>query len=363
MKIINKIFRNPASDILFMVGLVIACVILINISDLASRISIEDKNTKIYKHVYSCVIDNSFNEEWARYALDYFDSFKQGNVYLTHNVHIDEQRDGTYVYVLMEANEELLFDLKEGECDDYKKYEDAVIIGESLEKFVVEENGKKCIYIDNLSYNVIGILKNNMAGQVDTSLYVFWDTMNHDRKEHWIKFNFSGHRIYYESNIDEICFEQGFTEKRVEYKVSFSQIRNKKKISDEQNEIYKETNKVLLGVGLVFSILTCFSVSHLWLMNRRKELAVRFAYGYNDSNIFILLAKDTFYLVIPSFVISIIVQMLYGLLAGIGSLFTGEFLLKISVVFGGIGIIVLINTLYLMRKMRQFKAVMLSEEK
>ena len=98
-------------------------------------------------------------------------------------------------------------------------------------------------------------------------------------------------------------------------------------------------------------------------MNRRKELAVRFAYGYNDSNIFILLAKDTFYLVIPSFVISIIVQMLYGLLAGIGSLFTGEFLLKISVVFGGIGIIVLINTLYLMRKMRQFKAVMLSEEK
>lgn len=363
MNTIKKIFRNPASDILFMIGLVISCVILINISELASKISIEDKSKKAYTYVYTCNIDGSFNEEWTRYVLDYFDSFSQGNVYLTHNVHIDEQRDGTYAYVLMEANEELLFDFKEGECAAGKQYEDAVIIGESLEKFVVEENGQKCIYIDNLSYNVIGILKNNRAGQVDTSLYVLWDTMDDNRKEHWIHFEFDGHRIYYESNIADICFEQSFIERASEFDIDFMFPDNKKKESDGENEIYKALNKVLLGVSLAFSVLTCFSVSYLWLMNRRKELAVRLAYGYDDGDIFILLIKDTLYLLIPTFIISILVQAIYGLLVGMGSLFNGEFWLKISIVFGGIGTIVLFNTLYLMRKMRQFKAVMVSEEK
>lgn len=364
MNTIKKIFRNPALDTLFMIGLVIACVILINISELASKISIENKSKKAYTYVYTSMMEGlEYREEWARYVLDYFDSFNQGNLYLTHNVHIDEQIGGTYAYVLMEANEELLFDFKEGECVAGKQYKDAVIIGESLEKFVVEENGQKHIYIDNLNYNVIGILKNNMTGQVDTSLYVLWDSMDDNRKEYWMQFEFDGHRIYYESNVADIYLEPSFMEKASEMNISFDFVDNKKTISDVENEIYKKSHNVALKMGLIFSVLTCCSVSHLWLINRRRELAIRIAYGYDDGDIFILLIKDIICLLIPAFIISIAVQALYGLLVGMGSLFNGKLLLKIGIVFREIGIIVLVNALYLMRKMRRFKAVMLNEEK
>ena len=50
MKKWKKIFRNPASDVLLMLGFIISCIIIINIADLVSKITIEEQNTDVFRY-------------------------------------------------------------------------------------------------------------------------------------------------------------------------------------------------------------------------------------------------------------------------------------------------------------------------
>lgn len=363
MNIIKKVFRNPASDILFMTGLVIACVILINISNLASKSFIEEET--ISKYEYSLRYSMTIKDEVAQEVINCFDKYERGNIYFTHHVHINRESDSIYTHVLMAQNEKLRLDFKEGGYDTDSQYENAVIIGESLERYITEESGKKYIELDTMLYNVIGILENNMSAQKDTTIFALWDTMTQDRKEQWIKLGFaSGEKqLLYESNKHDMAYFEQVMKLMNEGSLKISYIDGGRHISDGENEAYIEINEMLLGIGLIFSVFTCFSVSHLWLMNRRKELAVRFAHGYSSQNIFNLLFKDTMNLLIPTFVVAIVVQWLYSMYVSTGSILEGKILLKLAVVFGGVLLIVLINTLYLMFSMRKFKTVMLNEDK
>ncbi len=361
MNIIKKIFRNPASDILFMTGLVIACVILINISNLTSKSYIEEES--ISKYEYSLRYNITINDEVVQEVINGFDEYERGNIYFTHHVHINRGSDSVYTHVLMAQNEKLRLDFKEGGYDTDSQYENAVIIGESLEQYITEESGKKYIELDTMLYHVIGILENNMSAQKDTSIFALWDTMTQDRKEQWIKLGFAGGHLLYESNKHDMAYSEQVIKLMNEGSLKISYIDGGRHISDGENEAYIEINEMLLGIGLVFSVFTCFSVSYLWLMNRRKELAVRFAHGYSSKNIFILLFKDTMNLLVPTFVVAIVIQWLYSMYVGVGSILEGKILLKFAVVFGGVLLFVLINTLYLMFSMRKFKTVMLNEEK
>lgn len=369
MKYIRKIFRNPASDILFMLGLVISCIILINIADLVSKISVESNTRQAYTHTLCIGIcaAGSVDEEEAEYQThfltEYFDNLKEGNVYLTKSVHIDKQRDGKYVYVLMEDNEELLLDFKEGGYNKGDDYENAVIIGESLEKYTTYDNGKRYINMDNERYNVIGILENKMSAGVDTSIYMLWDTLAAHIKEAWSSEIFGFNELYFESNISAGLFYDEFCREAAEYGIELHDMDGTKNMVDYENDWYKEINKLLLFVGLIFSVFTCFSVSYLWLLNRKRELAVRMAYGYSGWQIFKMLFKDTLRLMIPAFLISVLVQLVYGLIIGKSVLLGEQFLLRILVVFAGIFAIVMVNTLYLMRKLQGFSAMMINEEK
>lgn len=363
MKRLRKIFRNPASDLLLVLGLVISCIILINIADLVSKISVETSTRQAYTHTLRISIFGDCGEEQTKYMTEYFDNLNEGNVYLTKSVHIDKQRDGKYAYVLMEDNEELLLDYKEGGYSKGSDYKNAVIIGESLEKYIIVEDGKKYLDIDNERYNVIGILENNMSAGIDTSVYILWDTMDAGIKNEWMSQDLVFNEIYYESNISGGLFYDEFSTGAAEYGIELDDMGAARNEVDYQNEWYKVTNKLLLSVGLVFSVFTCFSVSYLWLLNRRKELAVRMSYGYSGWQIFKLLFTDTLRLMIPAFFISVIVQLIYGIFLDKAVLSGEMFLLRICVVFAGIFVIVMVNTLYLMRKLQGFSAVMINEEK
>lgn len=361
MDIVKKIFRNPASDILFMIGLVIACVILINISDLASKISVEEENFSRYE--YSSLYDKEVKEEAEQEVIKCFDEYKKGNIYFTHHVHVNKEWDSVYTYVLLAQNEKLKLNFKEGGYDEEKMYTNAVIIGESLEQYIVNKSGEMYIELDKQLYNVIGILENNMSAQKDTTIYALWDTMSEDRKEQWIKLGLCSKRLLYESDISDFAFSEEAIKIINDGNLHLSYRTGGIGTHDDENEAYVEINRMLLSIGLVFSMFTCFSVSYLWLMNRRKELAVRIAHGYCNKDIFKLLFRDTMYLIIPTFIISIIVQWLYSLFVDSSNIFEGEVILKLVVVFGGILMVVLTNTVYLMYSMRKFKAVMINEEK
>ena len=363
MNQLRKIFRNPASDLLLVFGLAISCIILLNISDLIGKISVEKQAVNAYTYSMSIGIFGKMGEEQSSFMVQKLDVFNEGNIYLTKSVHIDRQRDGKLAYVLMSDNEKLLLDYKKGGYKKGEAYKNAVIIGESLEKYIKEDNGKKYIDIDNDRFNVIGILENKMSAGIDSSIFVLWDTMDEAIKENWLENDFGTHEIYYESNVSEGTFFETLSSEALQYGIELDNYSSKKNETDYQNEWYKVTNKILLAIGLVFSIFTTFSVSYLWLLNRKRELAVRMSYGYSSYHIFKLLFKDTVYLIIPAFLLSVVVQLIYGVIFDKAVLFGEAFLLRMFVIFIGIFGIVMVNTLYLMRKLKSFSIMMINEEK
>lgn len=370
MERIRKLFRNPTSDLLLLVGFVISCVILLNIADFTSKTVAEENTKKSFTYTSSIMIGgevkNSDVNFVTKYIMDCLDKAETGNVYILGSVYIDGYKDIKCAsHILMSKNEDLQLLFKAGNDEEDTDYENAVIIGESLEESIIEENGKSYININNDRFNVIGILENNTLAEVDTSLYILWDTMTTELKEKWMSVAFYDifSSIYYESNENEPLFLEDLKMHLSEYGIYFQEIEEEvKSEGDKFNEMYKIIKIALLVGALIFSVITCFSVSYLWLLNRRRELSIRISYGYSDWQIFKVLFKDTLWIMMMALAVSVIIQLIYGIVLDSNILFDNMFSVRLLVVFGGILCIALINTWYIMKKMRRFSVVMINED-
>ncbi len=362
---IKKIFRNPASDILFVIGLAIACVILLNIADLVSRIKAEEDSQYAYKYSIKMLLTystyNIDEKTLIQGVIEEFDKLNEGNVYINTSKKIDNKIKGNFIYILMESNEKLAFDYIEGGYDEEKIYENALIIGESLKSYIKEENGYRYIEIGGIKFNVIGVIENNMSGGVDTSLYIIWDTLSNSAKESLLLHKDSLGEIYYESNVGDGIFRETVQKIKDTYGAETHEFKTRNVVDDE-NVVYMESNKMLLTIAMFFSIITCFSVSYIWLLNRKNELAVRMAYGYSVKNMFILLFMDIIKLMLPSFSLSVIVQIIYSFIIDRNVLLGDMVLIYIGIIFAGMLMITILNTLYMIRKLKGFKAVMVNKE-
>ncbi len=366
MEKLKRIFRNPASDILFVIGLAIACVILLNIADLVSRIKAEEESQCAYKYsvrmVFEGYTSNEGNNTLEQCVIEEFDKLNEGNVYITTSNKIDNEIKGNFIYILMESNEKLAFEYIEGGYDEEIICENALIIGESLKSYIKEENGYRYIEIGGIRYNVIGVIENNMSGGIDTSLYIIWDTLSDSAKESLLLHQDSLGEIYYESNVGDGIFRETVQKIKDTYGADSHEFKTRN-VVDNENVVYKEANKMLLTIAMFFSIITCFSVSYIWLLNRKNELAVRMAYGYSTRNMFCLIFGDITRLMVTSLILAVIVQFLYGAIIDRNVLLGAMGLVRIGVIFGGVLLIALVNTLYTIRKLKGFTAVMVNEEK
>ena len=70
----------------------------------------------------------------------------------------------------------------------------------------------------------------------------------------------------------------------------------------------------------MFSICNCFIVSYVWLLYRKREIAIRKAYGYHTGQLAILLGQDIFVLTLLGSILAIVIQMLYSCFSGVSLL-------------------------------------------
>jgi len=82
-------------------------------------------------------------------------------------------------------------------------------------------------------------------------------------------------------------------------------------------------------------------ISDLWIERRKKEIAIRKAFGYKTSNLFTLLFKDFAVISIPAVVLAFIFQITYQIVFKEKFLLDVYFLYKTAAISGGILFIVL----------------------
>ena len=366
-RMLQKIFRESATSILFILGLTVSCFILINVAELIQKINKENKVINNFRYTtssyldgtelfYNCEDQITISNNLTKLVTSRLSEETSGNTYLELQVNVNEKIDTYTANIVMQLNEETKINCNK----DYDVTEEnGIIIGESLLQFTTDKNGVRTIMIGGNTMKVIGIMKNEMSGGVDNTIYIFWDNCDEQMKEYInniISKEIKGIlKFTYRSEQDIANIYKNFVNNMEKngFKVF---IIDAYYDGDYQNFWYRTYNSIFMGISLILSILNCFTVSYLWLINRKKELAIRKAYGYSILQITGMMIKDVIKLCIPACILAEIVQFIYITAIG-GEVFTGQVFMKILFVCIGMLVITIVNSLYMIRHVKKVSPV------
>ena len=363
MNIIQRIFREKATSIIFTLGLAVSCFILINVSILVNKIDIHNKVYNSYENIIGFDIwcseflyEESQEDDTKLTLSNYLEKIvckmsetESGNAFLDVRVHLNNRSKTYDATIIVKTNEKLNI-----ECiDTYdRNIRNGILVGENLLDYA-EYNGKELtLNIGGNSMPIVGVLENNMAGGVDTSLYIFWENCDESVKE-YLNYESANERLAgaYKSKSDISAEYTNF--KAYAENIGFNvKIEDVEYYGDYNNYLYVSYNVIFMAGALIFSILNCFVVSNLWLTGRKNELAIRKAYGYNMGQIAGLIFADIAKLCAPAFLTAVVSQIIYNCFCG-ESLLKGEMLLKVLIVMSGMLLITLITLIHLLDIIRR----------
>ena len=366
-RMLQLIFRESAASGLFVFGLTVSCFILINVADLVEKINNENTVLNSFKYSASSFLDgtelfnNSENQqvtvnEITELVTTRLSEETNGNTYLELQVNVNEKIDTYTANVVMQLNEDAKID-----CDmDYDlNEENGIIIGENLLEFTRDKDGIKTIEIGGNTMKVIGVMENKMAGGVDHTIYIFWDNCNESMRKYLnaiiagelrgiLKFAYKG-----QDDISVAYKEFVHDMEKIGLR---SLIIDAVYEGEYQNYWYRLYNSIFMGISLILSIFNCFTVSYLWIISRRRELAIRKAYGYSSLQITGMMMKDIIKLCIPACILAELVQLVYVTIVG-GDVFTGQMFMKILFVCMGMILIAILNALHMIQHIKKVSPV------
>lgn len=346
----KKIFRHGFVSYLLMLSLSISCYILLLGVNVFYNVRNENFSLKRYKEqLIECYDPTNLQngetdyEKVVESLINDSQTIDTCNITFLSKVYINNRSDWYEVHVLVKGNEEIKLNVAE-KISNAK----GIYIGKSLEKYIGELSEKDEIVIDNKEYAVTGILENNMASDVDNSMFFIWDECDSKTRKmitqsvvDYIKEGFF--KVIYESdddideaveNFDKCLEEYGIYDLGAETLYS----------GDYQNYWYKYYNYIFIVISLIFSVVNCSCVSALWMNHRRHEIAIRLAYGYRKLDLFGVILKDAFFICIVSYMIALFLVMLFSYSLHLKNLFQ-DILGKLCMSFSAM-VVILILVVY-----------------
>lgn len=366
-RILQQIFRDSVASVLFVLGLTVSCFILINVADLVDKMNRENKVLNSFRYATSSYIDgtelfyqsedqNVTAKELTDLVTTRLSEETTGNTYLELQVNINEKTDTYTADIVMQLNEDAKI-----EClTDYDvNEENGVIIGESLLEFTREKDGIQTIELGGNTMKVIGLMTNKMSGGADYTLYIFWDNCDRQVREYLnqiISDELNGIlKFSYKSQNDMADAYKKFVSDMENYGLR-SFIIDAVYEGDYQNYWYRYYNSIFMGISLILSVLNCFTVSYLWILTRKKELAIRKAYGYSIPQITGMILRDVMKLCIPACFLAELIQFIYITVVG-EEIFTGQMFFKIFIVCMGMILIAILNALHMIQHIKKVSPV------
>lgn len=353
----KKSFR--LSEILFITGIIISAFVLINTTDVLSRIRKENKAISPYKEEKSICIeytgDEISDEECESIAdkvIESAEKSKCGVSVDSLNIVVNRQIDDMFAELVLK---------------NISQKNEIISIGESVRSLTKNQEGA-ILNIGGHDVPVSNIRRNDNPTNIDYSIKIFLKNCDESFREYLkecicreILTNTLLIKFYDDSPIENSISE--FVENIESYgDIQCSEYSKTYSGNDYQNYWYRFYNNIFISVCIIFSVLTCFSLSELWLLDRKKEIAVRKAYGYSNLQVFSLLFLDSLKLGIPAVAISLLIELFYCLITHDTAFFDIYFLLKMIAVFLGISVVVFACVLNLVRKISDITPVSVLRE-
>ena len=128
MCLFKKIFRENISSVLFVIGLVVSCFVLINIGDLLGKINKENKSYNGYNNIINIDIfypymisnentdNNLINDNYNDVIMGVLANTSKGNVYIDIEINVNNEVEKKEATLVFKKNEKIIMECK-SECD------------------------------------------------------------------------------------------------------------------------------------------------------------------------------------------------------------------------------------------------------
>lgn len=333
MGYIKKYLRDIPSSILMIIGLAISYFVIINCADIAGKITNEYMSLNNYQYVVEYRVEYNVEKSDERQAgeecierehIEYFENVDCSYVAMTSfPLYLNREPTAYHASILFSYDSMAKMRNKNGMKIHYKSElvssGECVYLGETLANYLKTKYESTNLYDEGTEYKTIDILENNSSGGIDNSLYIVWDYCTPEQRTAIInkatsEVNNISVSILLKSDIPIDDVYQKNISDFSKYPYLDFVLYEAEVMSDYQNLWYRYFSITFNVVSLIFSVMVCLVITDLWIARRRREVAIRKAFGYSNSKLFKLLFTDLLRISLPAFILAFVLQITYKLI-------------------------------------------------
>ena len=328
MGYIKRYLRDIPSSILMIIGLSISYFVIINCADIAGKITNEYMSLNNYKYMIEYIVrDTSIGElgkeSITQEHIEYFENVDCSYVAINDEIMYINREPSQYNYTILFSDDSLVkMKNKDGMTIHHKEElinsGKCAYLGETLANYLETRYESTNFYDNDTEYKVIDILENNSSGGIDNSLYIVWDYCTPEQRTAIIKKitadTIGSVKIMLKSDIpiDDVYHKNVSDFSKYPY-LDFM-LFDAEILSDYQNLWYKYLSITFNIISLIFSIMVCLVITDLWIARRRKEIAIRKAFGHSNYKLFKFIFADLLRISLPAFILAFFFQITYKLI-------------------------------------------------
>lgn len=329
------ISRDPANFLLLFANFVLLTFLLWNTADLIYRIKLEGDVIEKYDYYVSVTLDTfeageavEITEEMVSGLIRVLRSHQAIHPKIMVYIDVDGNNYVEEISVILSDTEKLAC-LAGGLS---RNQDGGVFVGENF----ASETGEVTIFRD--TYPLGGVYENDVSGGYDDRISVFYHTLTEKSVGMLIQYLQQSDTVSLEFEADEAmdgelddCCEEICD-------LGFGTVTGSAKEDVNYfSGVYKSFHKAGMAAVSIFAVANCYIVVCIWMERRRKEFAIKKAFGYGWRDFFTEIVRDIAVCMVLAFPSSLVIQLIYATATG-ENLLTGR-LIVVKYVVVALGLI------------------------
>lgn len=220
--------------------------------------------------------------------------------------------------VILKDNESLKYPLLNGRLPGKEKSNE-VAVGKNKANIAIKQGDDLFLTIEGEEYKIVGIIGSEVSDYWDDKMVLHIDSMGDSVKKALTK------QVSY---TVELCSDSDIEEKI--YSTVYGNIKSYDgdssieaiKVNSDNGSVLEQTlAKENLEVNIIaycFCILNCMVISEFWILQRRKEYAIKKLLGMNDMRLIVNMIREIIGITLLSCCIFLIIYIVIQLCGGAG---------------------------------------------